>query len=1089
MSIKKVFAASLAVMSLTGAFAVNTAGAQSTVDLQAQIAALLAQIAQLQSQLGGSNTGGGSSSVSCTFTRSLTVGSNGADVKCLQDALIAGGYLAAGNNTGYFGGLTKAAVVKWQTAAGVSPASGLFGPLSRAKFASMSSGGGTGGNTGNVPASGLAVSLASDSPSGSAISGAGQVVVGKFRLTASNAAGVTVTGMTFRKQGVLSDSSINNLYLADESGMVVAQYNSLSSGVATFSGLNLSVNAGQTRTFSLRMDLASGLSAGNSIGWSLETVAAGSASVSGTPVMGNNLVITTVSNPSLATAAWDFNSVGSTVDAGTNNVQIGSASVNVGNSAAYLRNVKFTLVGSANMADVRNLKLMVNGAQVGSTVSSVSSDGTVSFDLNSANARLNTGNSTVDLYADVMGSPNRNFTVRVLRPYDVSLVDTQYNTGISPTVTDDSNAITINQGQITVSLASDSPTGNIPKGASNVNLAKFTIFASGEPVKVKFLDLTITKSGGATWATLANVNSAIANISLVDDAGNQVGSTISTVTEGTSNGQCSLTSATVTTCHLGTSGSPINYIVPANTTRVLTAKVDVKTTNDVTSLRAGLAAGTNNLEGQTSFQQTSSGAANGAALTVVNNPLSVSANGSFAAPTYVAGANNQRIASFVFTASSAEGAKINTLTFDKDTNTNMDLQNMKVMVGSTQFGTTRPTIGDTESGLAFSGSPIVVPAGGSVTVDVYADILSTTAAGSQTTVIDFVSWTAVGSVSNSSIASPAAVNGQSITISTGPTLTISKDETNSPSARQIVMNTSDNTLFAARFTASNVEDVKVTDIAILDTVSGTTAAGQTSFSNVSLWDGSSRVGGILTPTMAGSATSTVTFSFSEPVVIPKNGSKTLVLKGTVSDYSSGAVSGSVHTWSVLSTSTVTAFGKDSNQSVEVDGSAAGNAQSVYRSKLSMTSSVLGSTSGRARQAVDDLATVSWTANSGNQVVLSTVTVKFSGQAVSDGSTAFTVDLLKSDGSALGGATQQTCTPGAGNSCSVTFSPAFTISAGATQASKVRVNSGSFFDAASANESLSVLVNAAGDVLWSDGSTSGITLESSVVPFTIASVQY
>jgi hypothetical protein len=48
------------------------ANAQSTADLQAQIAALLAQIQMLQGQLGTSGTG---SMTSTTFTRDLTVGS------------------------------------------------------------------------------------------------------------------------------------------------------------------------------------------------------------------------------------------------------------------------------------------------------------------------------------------------------------------------------------------------------------------------------------------------------------------------------------------------------------------------------------------------------------------------------------------------------------------------------------------------------------------------------------------------------------------------------------------------------------------------------------------------------------------------------------------------------------------------------------------------------------------------------------------------------------------------------------------------------------------------------------------------------
>jgi Putative peptidoglycan binding domain len=81
-----------------------------------------------------------------TFTRSLTVGSRGADVTTLQMGLKAKGYLAA-EATGYFGNLTKAAVAAFQTANGITPAAGYFGPLSQAKWNAAT---GT-GSTSTVP--------------------------------------------------------------------------------------------------------------------------------------------------------------------------------------------------------------------------------------------------------------------------------------------------------------------------------------------------------------------------------------------------------------------------------------------------------------------------------------------------------------------------------------------------------------------------------------------------------------------------------------------------------------------------------------------------------------------------------------------------------------------------------------------------------------------------------------------------------------------------------------------------------------------------------------------------------------------------
>jgi hypothetical protein len=64
------------------------------------------------------------------FTKNLTIGSAGADVTALQNLLIADGYLASAP-TGYFGALTKAAVIKFQAAHTISPQSGYIGPLTR----------------------------------------------------------------------------------------------------------------------------------------------------------------------------------------------------------------------------------------------------------------------------------------------------------------------------------------------------------------------------------------------------------------------------------------------------------------------------------------------------------------------------------------------------------------------------------------------------------------------------------------------------------------------------------------------------------------------------------------------------------------------------------------------------------------------------------------------------------------------------------------------------------------------------------------------------------------------------------------------
>lgn len=119
---KRTATAALAAVMLFGSAAPAFAQASST-DLQAQINALLAQIAALQ----------GSTSASVTFTRDLTNGSSGADVTALQNWLIKNGFAISAGATGYFGPQTVAALAKYQASAGIVPASGYFGAITRAK--------------------------------------------------------------------------------------------------------------------------------------------------------------------------------------------------------------------------------------------------------------------------------------------------------------------------------------------------------------------------------------------------------------------------------------------------------------------------------------------------------------------------------------------------------------------------------------------------------------------------------------------------------------------------------------------------------------------------------------------------------------------------------------------------------------------------------------------------------------------------------------------------------------------------------------------------------------------------------------------
>lgn len=66
-----------------------------------------------------------------SFSRNLTLGSDGEDVRALQTLLISKGYQIPAGATGYFGIQTRTALAAYQRANGITPAAGYFGEKTR----------------------------------------------------------------------------------------------------------------------------------------------------------------------------------------------------------------------------------------------------------------------------------------------------------------------------------------------------------------------------------------------------------------------------------------------------------------------------------------------------------------------------------------------------------------------------------------------------------------------------------------------------------------------------------------------------------------------------------------------------------------------------------------------------------------------------------------------------------------------------------------------------------------------------------------------------------------------------------------------
>jgi len=132
----KIIAIALALTTLAWVAPVVPVGAATVEELQAQINALLQQIAQLQTQLSG-QSGSTTPAVTGCFTKYLVKEVTDPEVTTLQTVLKSDPMVyPEGLVTGYFGSLTEAAVKKFQAKYGIDQ-TGTVGPVTRAKLNSL----------------------------------------------------------------------------------------------------------------------------------------------------------------------------------------------------------------------------------------------------------------------------------------------------------------------------------------------------------------------------------------------------------------------------------------------------------------------------------------------------------------------------------------------------------------------------------------------------------------------------------------------------------------------------------------------------------------------------------------------------------------------------------------------------------------------------------------------------------------------------------------------------------------------------------------------------------------------------------------
>jgi hypothetical protein len=600
-------------------------------------------------------------------------------------------------------------------------------------------------------ASGVTVSLSSATPAAaSLVASQALAPLVSVNLTAANDGAVTLKSIKFKKAGIASDSSFSNLYLYDGNTRLT-DGSSMSNGYVNFSGASLvTIPAGQTKTLTVKADIDAAANTGN-IGLSLvaatDVVSTG-ATVNGSFPINGNLMSLFAKPADMSTVALSSSTAAaSPIKAGTLNAVIWAVNANVTNKPVDFKYLALQQVGSIQKDDLANFAIYVDGIKAGD--GALNANNELIFDLNSKAYRMNTGNHVIEVKADIVKGSSRTFSLQMQTKANAVFTDTNYNVNVAPSATVNGTSYTISSGSVTVSADSTFNATEIVKSASNAILARFTMKAWGEDVKINQLKASIDLAGTSSATTTEGMN----DVAIYVD-GNQVGSSQSfTIATGTVD----------PAPRELTFGSSNLFTIEAGKQVVVEVRGSLSLDNSyntLTSVKTDLKALTGNAQGVTSYDVIGvpTGDVTGKTLNIVSGSVTVSENGSLQDMNVSKNSQKVKIGSYILSASSAEGVIISNikvgLTVASGTNVLDNMSNLYVSENTTPV---QP------QGTNDFNVNLTLAANATKVIDVYVDLNELTNTDSFSTSMQVTYRT--DKTMNSG--TTASVAGQTMTVATG----------------------------------------------------------------------------------------------------------------------------------------------------------------------------------------------------------------------------------------------------------------------------------------------------------------------------------
>jgi hypothetical protein len=728
-----------------------------------------------------------------------------------------------------------------------------------------------------------------------------------------------VTQIVISRGGVSADADISSIKLYDGATQLGStQALNTTTHKATFTGLSWEIPAYGVKYLTVKASVAALGTA--TVGDSVQLGIASASGITSTatptgafPMMGNARTIAGIQVGELFVAKRDTPATNTAMLSGSVDQEIACWRFTATSSEGFnVDSIKITHVGTAARGDVSNLKLKVNGVQIGSTITGLDASNQAIFDLSASPLGI-IANQAKDVcaYADIASGiwTSRTIIFEITQYTDV--VAYGANTGGAVTISyndttafskQTGNTMTVGQGTLTVTLdaALNPASQSYVKGTMNrdITAVKFST-ASTEGARVTKLRFTL----GGTSAAATDIS----NITLWDG---------STQIAGPASVIGSYVTFGANTIGWDTTGL---FDVAPSQTKSIVVKADIPlgaTTNHGVKLSLAAAADVW-ADGLNSQYDLPSGSIS---VNATGNEHTVTAYGSMAvakstqspaAQTYVKGQTGKIFTKVSLTAGAGEDITITSITVNCETSDNIScssgyITNAKILKSDgTQFGT---TVASPIASASFSGS-LTVAASQIETISLVADIPSTSNATSVHLDINTASsdMTSTGGSSGADITETGSATGNTMTIGAG-SLEVSAAAT--PGDQTRIIGGSEVSFVSFLFKAGTGEDIRVTRVKLnsVTTSSGTT----TDVSSIALYEGATRLTTQKSLTSSSTENHYVAFTASDflnaqGINLAKGQQKTITVKANI-------IAGNTHTISfgIAHAANVTVVGLSSN---------------------------------------------------------------------------------------------------------------------------------------------------------------------------------